>query len=439
MRSEEQETKARIHTSASTPESLWAGDPDMGQAVAGRTGRACVLERTGKAQMSGFDAVFGKPRIRGYNLHMPEQMDKKRTRNGYRPKWAFAAIACATAVLVGTCAIVGIQGPAFSGSSAQESMDSPAREGDLDALPDESSVDEDYSADTLSEDGASASIGEGEHASSRTEAPYAEKASDDDAASLKGIDAGAPIAPPGEGETPSLYSLLKTALQPVGSTMYVYWGGWTEPHGQAADELVTIGMSDRWAEYASWQDDEYVPSTEDVDPRDGLNCTGFVAWAIYNTLQTEDYANDGYASIAVDMAFNLADEGLGSYFGQGEAGDWRPGDIVSLEKHVFLVIGQCEDGSVVFVHSSPPGVALAGTLLPNGSFSQATALATWYMFRYYSNWHERYYVCWRPYSYLSDSSVMRWSRDVLHDDERLAGMDAEEVLEVLFADVEPSD
>ena len=47
----------------------------------------------------------------------------------------------------------------------------------------------------------------------------------------------------------TLKKLLQTALQPVGSTLYVWGGGWNEADTGAGEEAVTIGVSPRWKSF----------------------------------------------------------------------------------------------------------------------------------------------------------------------------------------------
>ena len=87
---------------------------------------------------------------------------------------------------------------------------------------------------------------------------------------------------------------------------------------------------------------------------------------------------------------------------------------MSKEGHVWMVVGQCEDGSVVLLHSTPPGVSLAGTLLEDGTKSQAVQLAEAYMSRYYPEWYSKYDGYGKDYSYLTDSSRMIFSQTSEH-------------------------
>ena len=45
----------------------------------------------------------------------------------------------------------------------------------------------------------------------------------------------------------------------------------------------------------------------------------------------------------------------------------KPGDICTMATHVWMSLGCCPDGSILLVHSSPPGCILCGTLLPGGA------------------------------------------------------------------------
>ena len=56
-------------------------------------------------------------------------------------------------------------------------------------------------------------------------------------------------------DTISLLDFLQTAVQPVGSTMYIWGGGWNEEDTGAGVEAVTLGVSSRWAEFAAGQEE----------------------------------------------------------------------------------------------------------------------------------------------------------------------------------------
>ena len=105
---------------------------------------------------------------------------------------------------------------------------------------------------------------------------------------------------------------------------------------------------------------------------------------------------------------------------------------MSMKGHVWMALGMCEDGSVVLLHASPPGVMLSGTRLADNGVSQAELLANEYMCNYYPGWYERYPITVRDYSFLENSSRMRWSETLLSDKQGLRDMSAEEVLQWLF-------
>jgi hypothetical protein len=56
------------------------------------------------------------------------------------------------------------------------------------------------------------------------------------------------------------------------------------------------------------------------------------------------------------------------------------------------VIGECIDGSVLLVHSSPAGVQINGTTKPasDSGDSEAITLATEYMHKYYPKWDDKF-------------------------------------------------
>lgn len=236
---------------------------------------------------------------------------------------------------------------------------------------------------------------------------------------------------PTKAEKKSLLGFLETAMEPVGSTMYVWGGGWNEEDTAAGVEAVTLGISPKWAEFAAEQNSSYDYNTTRYQIHDGLDCSGYVGWAVYNVLETEN-GQEGYVLSSTEMASNYAQRGLGEYIPVESMTQWQAGDVMSMSGHVWIVVGMCDDGSVLMLHSSPPGVSFCGTRLADGSKSQAVVLAEKVMSEHYPDWYAKYPDCARSYSYLTTSSAMRWSRDVLSDDEGLNEMTAEEIVEVIF-------
>lgn len=239
------------------------------------------------------------------------------------------------------------------------------------------------------------------------------------------------IPPVTEPDTVSILDFLKIAVQPVGSTMYIWGGGWNEEDTGAGIEAVTFGLSPQWAHFAAMQDGSYNYKNHKYQIHDGLDCSGYVGWAVYNVLETEN-GRPGYVCSSTKMTKHFADRGLGSYIPAQEMTHWLPGDIMSMKGHVWIVVGMCSDGSVLLLHASPPGVIFSGTTLPDGSDSEASALAAKIMRQHFPEWYSRYPNCARPHSYLTKSSAMRWNSDILSDEDGLRSMTAEEVTELIF-------
>lgn len=231
----------------------------------------------------------------------------------------------------------------------------------------------------------------------------------------------------------SIARLLLLAKEPLGQTMYVWGGGWNEEDTGAGEEARSLGVSPTWAQFEAIQDASYDYNDTRYQIHNGLDCSGYIGWLVYNLFETED-GKEGYVMKATDMAADFAMRGWGDFTDATEVTDWQAGDIMSMKGHVWMALGMCEDGSVVLLHSSPPGVSLSGTRLEDGSVSQAELLADEYMSKYYPDWYERFPVTGRDYKYLTDSSRMRWSEDILSDEQGLRGMSAEEVLQWLFAE-----
>ena len=232
-------------------------------------------------------------------------------------------------------------------------------------------------------------------------------------------------------DTVSILDFLRLATEPVGNTMYVWGGGWNEEDTGAGIEAVTLGLSPQWAAFAAQQGSDYDMNDTRYQIHNGLDCSGYVGWAVYNALETEN-GRPGYVMASTKMAKTYADMGLGTYIPAAEMISWQAGDIMSMKGHVWIVVGQCDDGSVLFLHASPPGVMFSGTKLPDGKESDATKLAGKIMKEHYPDWYARFPESARPHSYLTDSSAMRWSTDILSDYEGLRSMTAEEVTSMIF-------
>lgn len=235
----------------------------------------------------------------------------------------------------------------------------------------------------------------------------------------------------------SIESLLEAALEPVGSTMYIWGGGWDDADNKAGATSTQIGLSPRWENFAKEQDETYNFEKHRFERENGLDCSGYVGWVIYNTFETEN-GQQGYVTTSTDIAESLAARGWGILIHNPK--EFMPGDIVSMEGHVWICLGTCEDGSVLLVHSSPPGVSVCGTVLSNQHVetdeeSMAVQLATEYMTKYHSEWQERYPSRKVSCSYLENVYVFRWNEKVMLDAKELQKLSGEEIFVYMSPDV----
>lgn len=215
---------------------------------------------------------------------------------------------------------------------------------------------------------------------------------------------------------------LCTALEPVGSTMYIWGGGWDAEDNEAGPTSTRIGVSPIWESYADEQDETYDFREHKWERENGLDCSGYVGWVLYNTFETED-DEAGYVMSSTDMALTYAKWRFGKAIKHPQT--FFPGDVVSMEGHVWISLGTCVDGSVLMVHSSPPGVMVCGTE------GIAVGLAEAFMENYYPDWYERYPNCAKPLSYLENVTLMRWNERTLKGAKEFQKLSGEEVLDYL--------
>lgn len=271
----------------------------------------------------------------------------------------------------------------------------------------------------------------------------------------------APYTPPVRA-TPGVRTIsnfLATALQPVGTTLYIYGGAWNWQDTGASVQATTLGLPSSWVVFFQSQTDSFT-YRNNADPGKsyywrhyneyyyaGADCSGYVGWAVYNFLHTQS-GQPGYVCSADEIAKNLHDRGLGSWTRviRGPQ-DFRPGDIFSMDGHVWICLGVCGDGSMVILHSTPSpsyaGQPGGGVQLSGVGWSadcQAAALAREYMQRYYPQWSARYPTVWKSYvSYTSftceTAGKFSWgvgTADTLTDPDGFLQLSAAEILQKLF-------
>lgn len=234
---------------------------------------------------------------------------------------------------------------------------------------------------------------------------------------------------PSTPDKKTLEYFLRTAFRPLGSTLYVWGGGWNEEDTGAGTEAVSLGVPASWKNFYDSQNASYDYRNTRYQIHDGLDCSGFVGWAVYNTLETEN-GKEGYVYKSTDTAKTYSALGFGTFYEAGSNPDFLAGDICSMPGHVYISLGTCEDGSVLVLHSSPPGVRLCGTT-KGGSPSMASELAEKTMKTYYSDFYERYPDCTVSDAYLKKASQMRWDTSFFPDADTIRSCSPEELLNLL--------
>ena len=289
----------------------------------------------------------------------------------------------------------------------------------------------------------------------------------------------------------TLKNFLATAMEPVGTSLYVYGGSWDWQDANSSNQSMTIGLPQSWLDFFQSHNADYT-YRDDKDPAHsyywrgyneyyygGPDCSGYVGWSVYNLMNTESGSvadgDKGYVMSATSQAKNFAEEqGWGTidygevkknpdgsiFVEQGDEDtpnkchrtfqpeDFKTGDIFSMNGHVWICLGKCEDGSLVILHSTPSdsingegggGVQING--VGESENCQAVKLAEEYMSKYYPQWWERYhevYKSFSSYTQYSGDAAGKFSWDLnntLSDPEGYADMKADAILADLFKDV----
>ncbi len=228
----------------------------------------------------------------------------------------------------------------------------------------------------------------------------------------------------------SMKHLLSCALLPIGSTMYIWGGGWnTEDTGAGLGSTI-IGTNPQWKFFSSLQDETYEEKKHRYEIENGLDCSGYIGWIIYNIME-QGPNKQGYVFKSSTIASEYEKKGWGNCIQNPTL--FFVGDIVSMNSHVWLSLGMCKDGSVVLLHSSPPGVSICGTKLENSSKnSNAIQLAKYYMETYFPEWQQKYPNRSVAYSYLKEVTLFRWNTTTLFDATFYQSLDAKSILKLLF-------
>lgn len=223
----------------------------------------------------------------------------------------------------------------------------------------------------------------------------------------------------------SLKNFLASALLPVGNTLYV-WGG-----GHNNVDPVRKGVSPKWIQFYNTQSSDYDYNNTRFQTEMGLDCSGFVGWAVYQAMG--QYSTD----VSGNLGSLYSGRGWGETFNQSylSSKEYKlyPGDIAYNGGHTWIVLGQCYDGSVVLVHSTPDaGVQISGTTTPEGGYnSRAINLAQSYMQRYKGFTKYDYHTS--VGNYIKQYNYFRWNSSTLPDPDGYRNKTADQILANLFS------
>ena len=263
----------------------------------------------------------------------------------------------------------------------------------------------------------------------------------------------------------TLKNFLATAMEPVGTALYVYGGTWDWQDVNSSNQAMTIGLSQSWIDFFQSQDANYTykyndDHSESYYPHEqwnqyyygGIDCSAFVGWSVYNTMHTTNGSvangDKGYVMSATQQAKNFAETqkwGTWSQEKPFKPEHFKTGDVFSMNGHVWICLGKCEDGSLVILHSTPSdsingqgggGVQING--VGDSENCQAVKLAEKYMSQYYPQWWERYHKVYKSFdSYTKysgkDAGKFSWDlKNTLADPDGYANKKADEILADLF-------
>lgn len=228
---------------------------------------------------------------------------------------------------------------------------------------------------------------------------------------------------------PTIKRFIKTALIPVGHTMYVYGGGWDETDTAASVEARTIGESKQWNKFYMAQSSLYNYKDYLHLSSLGLDCTGYIGWAIYNLLYNENN-RQGFVFKSGVLGEKLHLLGLGSITHAEHVNTRHCGDIFYSAKcsHAYICVGECPDKSVVLLHASPPGVMVSGTKTPENKDSLAITIAQRFMHNHFPDWINRYPDVSRGTDYLQGYNRFRFYNVLVPDPDDFTLLDPEDAL-----------
>ena len=230
---------------------------------------------------------------------------------------------------------------------------------------------------------------------------------------------------------PTLKNMLLCGLTPIGKCLYVFGGGWNDENTAAGTKAKTIGLSKSWESFYNKNDSSYDYEKTKYRIHDGLDCTGYLGWLMYQIFG-DTYSDNGYVFPSAQTAEKYAEIFGGKVIPKEKLTHRQCGDIMCKDGHVYITVGECSDGSIVILHASPPSVSLCGTAAYENRNSAAIRLAKQYMQAYFPKCIEKYPNYARNSAYLTEYDAVRWNGDILQDPDGYRKMSAEDILADLF-------
>ncbi len=221
----------------------------------------------------------------------------------------------------------------------------------------------------------------------------------------------------------TIRALLTNAVAPCGKVLYIWGGGWGGMGTSVEADSSKIGMLPTWTQfYNANARAGYDYKNYKFNYGMGLDCSGFTAWAVYNTIYDRDNVEDIVASSSGTAAYYIS---RGWCYDSGNT--FKPGDVVSRSGHVWICMGTCTDGSVLIMHSTPEGTQLSGT------DGKSIELAQKYMKMVSPNWP--FHIHQNGPGYLAYVGKATWKTDgtgILTDPDGMQNMTAEQVCKIVF-------
>lgn len=236
--------------------------------------------------------------------------------------------------------------------------------------------------------------------------------------------------------------VISNALKPVGNTLYVWGGGWNKADNGSGETALHNGVWPQWKEYYENNKNNYSyrpgQTAWENGNREyrfwGLDCSGYLGWVIFNSVKNGKDSN-GYVTSAKWIAGSLAGYGFGTAAACTLNSTFYPGDIVSTNGHCFLCLGQCRDGSVLILHSTPNGGVQMGGTVNGSSSSLASKLAQSFMQQYYPDWWEYFGREGRQGvnagTYLYGTKFSWQNHGAIYDSRSLKSKSAEQIMDYI--------